>query len=695
VPRSGPLRRVELTQGSNLANFAMSRPLASAHATTAALTKVGDIRSPYGTVEAWQRDAFGFYEIIGEISYIVSVTANTVAACNIRPIETDGEVAPGGWRETGDERVLRVWDAFEPPRGGKQELYRKAASHMQIVGESFLLGSDMTDEFGRSAGIGWEFLSPEEIRVEGGGRTIKRNFGGYGGAQVEDLNPSDHYIARLWRADPRFSNRPDCALKHVLPICREVVVLTQLVDAIAKSRLSAGILFVPDEMSFGSYDETEDDSDDSDDIDPFTEELVEHLTAPVDDRTSAASLVPLILRGSADYADKVKLIEVARDLNTLYMDLRQEAIGRLASGMDIPPEIMRGKGGLNHWTGYNIDADFVAKHVAPLGDMLSDFLTTAYLRPMLVEFEDMSEDEASKFRLSFDASPITSRTDTGPNARAAYDRHEISRMAYLRENGFDESDAPTGEERLERDLRMLLESEPIIYGPQIMGMLYPELEGVIDICGVECAPTDASAPNMPEGGRDAENPSNLPARKRKTGPSSRPVIDNETGQDEPQPRGPAGSRADETIIDRLATGADAALERALERAGSRILSKMSGQHISMKDRFRSTPKSQIISGVSSQEMDQLGLSVTDLFTGAWENLGVRGKGWLRQHFIDQGIDNFTADEKSAVVMNALIPLLELSATAAIDHPVRVGPNGLRVPNELIEQALRQHERIPA
>jgi hypothetical protein len=685
---------VELTQGSRLANFAMERPLASAHATTAALTKIGQIKSPYGTVEAWQRDAFGYYEIIGEVGYIIGVTANTVAACSIRPIEVDNEVAPGGYKETGDERVLRVWEAFQGPRGGKAELYRKAANHLQIAGESFLLGSDLIDEFGRKAGIAWEFVSPEELKVEGGGRSVKRNYGGYGGQQMEDLDPKGHYIARLWRSDPRFSNRPDCALKHVLPICREVVVLTQLVDAIAKSRLSAGILFVPDEMSFGPYDETEDDGDDTDDIDPFTEELITHLTAPVEDRTSASSLVPLVLRGAADFADKVKLIDVARDLNNLYMDLRQEAIGRLATGMDIPPEIMTGKGGLNHWTGYNIDADFISKHVAPLGDMLAEFLTAAYLRPMLVEFEDMTEEEASKYRLDFDASAITSRTDTGPNARAAYDRNEISRMAYLRENGFDESDAPTPEERQERDLRALMQAEPIIYGPQIMGMLYPDLEGVIDICDVECLPAVEEDGLLPEGGQDQENPSNLPARKRNTGPSRRPIIDDESGQDEPTPRGPAGPREDESIIDRLATGADAALERALEVAGSRILSKMNGAHISMKDRFRSTPKSQIISALTTQEFTQLGLTESDLFSGAWENIGVRGKGWLRKHFIERGVDNFTADEKSAMVVNALIPMLEIHATSAMGTPIRVGPNGLRVPNELIEKAFEQHERIP-
>jgi hypothetical protein len=668
-----------------LADFAMTHPKGSAYVTTSALRKINDIKAPLGVPEAWQRDAFGYYEIIGEVAYVIGLTANTVAACQIRPVVKDNEVATGGWRETGDERVTRVWDALMPPRGGKQELYRKASMHLQVAGESFLLGSPLLDEFNREAGIGWEFLSPEEVKIEGYGKTIKRNYGGYGGQQYDELDPNT-YIARLWRSDPRFSERPDSALKHVLPICREVVVLTQLVDAVAKSRLSAGILFVPDEMSFGPYDETEDDSDRTDDIDPFTEELMEHLTAPVEDRTSAASLVPLIMRGPAEFFDKVKLIDVARDLDTMYMDLREEALKRLAGGLDVPPEIMEGKGGLNHWTGYNIDADFISKHVTPIGDMLSEFLTFAYLRPMLVEFEGMTEAEASNFYLLFDPSRITSRTDTGPNARAAFDRVELSRVAYLRESGFDEADAPTDEERKERDLRNLMASEPIIFGPKVMGMLYPELEGELDL------PTEeGTVPASPVGSA----PANGQGQKKDTGPGARPVIDNETGQDEPIPRGPAGPRVEETLIDRLATGADAALERALERAGNRLLSKMNGSHVAMKDQFKNVRKTDILSHVNDRDLTSLKVTLSELLDGAWDNFTVRGKGWLREHFLAQGIDNFTADEKAAMVMNCLLSLLEVEAMSAMARPLRVGPNGLRVPNELIEQAVAQHERISA
>jgi len=510
--------------------------------------------------EAWQREAYGFYNVIGEVAYVISKTADTVAMCDIVPIVDDESIAPGGWRETPDDRVLRVWKAFTGARGDKKELYRKAAMHYQIGGESFLVGSNIKDRHGLEGGVLWQFLSPLEITVEGGGRSVKRTYN-YAGMQPVELK--DTYVARLWRSAPDFEQQPDSALKHSLPIMNELVLLSQVVDAIAKTRLPAGILFVPDEMSFGSYDETEDDSDETDDIDPLTQELTEQLTAVVENRASAASLVPLIMRGPAEFADKIKLIDVARDLDKAFIDLRIHLLSRLATSLDIPPEMMTGVGGLNHWSSFNIDSNFVNRHVKPIGESLAEFLTTAYLRPMLIQFEGMTDEEAATFSLHFDPAKVVARADTGPNARLAFDRGEIKAVAFLRENGLDEADAPDREERKIHDLRALMQAEPIIYGAQVMGMLYPELKDKLEVPGV----TDV--PGARPGDGDPGNPTGMPERKNHTGPNSDPVVDNESGQGLPKPRGPAHSRTDEaSLVEKLARVADSGLMDAVRIASA-------------------------------------------------------------------------------------------------------------------------------
>jgi hypothetical protein len=59
-------------------------------------------------------------------------------------------------------------------------------------------------------------------------------------------------------------------------------------------------LFVPEELSFGPINENEG-VDDTDDLDEFIETLVQHMSAPVEDRPSAAGLVPLVVRGAAEF----------------------------------------------------------------------------------------------------------------------------------------------------------------------------------------------------------------------------------------------------------------------------------------------------------------------------------------------------------------------------------------------------------
>jgi hypothetical protein len=645
----------------------MLQPDRSASAHSVAVQKLADWKPPRGGIgEQWQREAYGYTDVIGELGYVVNLTANTVSS---------GRVVPSVWSEedrafipTTDERVLRVWRAFIGPRGGQAELLRRAALHQQIAGECYLLGTPTKDERQQYAGLTWEFLSVEEIRIEGGGK-VKRNSGGK--ASDASFMEVSAYVTRMWNSDARFSERAYSGVKRNLPICREIVVLTQVVDAIAKSRLAAGILFVPDEMSFGPEDEKENPGGDTDDIDEFTEELLEHLQAPVEDRTSAASLVPLILRGAAELGEKIRLIDVARDLDKLYMELRQEAIGRLGGGLDIPPEIMGGKAGLNHWTGYNIDADYIQKHVIPLAAGILDFITEGYLRPMLTQFEGMEVAEAGMFSLEYDPSPIMKRADAGPSARAAYDRIELSGEAYRRENGFDEGDAPSEEERVRRVMVDLLMRRPLELAPVLLPKLFPgenweEIPELMAGGGGGAAPRSA-------GGDEPDRP------------IDEVVTDLETGQDEPD-RGEGGD-TEASLIDRLAVAADSALERALERAANRVISKLNGRDGDLQEQLRNLDRLAVLAAVPKGTLDRLGETPAGLLAGSWDSFAERSSAWIRKYLTEAGVEHFNAEDQAEVITRELVELLEMHALSSLRHPIRVGENGLRVPNELVQRAL--------
>ena len=648
---------MQIRRGSK---FAITQPVAPATITSAALSTIGDGKIERRAVDARQSEAYDFNEIIGEVGYLNTLTAETVGRCNVRIMQD----VPGDNSEepvlSTDPRPFRVMRAFVGPTGDIHSLMAQGTLCLKIAGEGYLVGTPIPTADGQFKGIVWEMLSVEEIKPEGKDR-VKRNSGG-SGSQVS--LPEDTYIARMWQPDPRFSDRPSSSLMRNAAICREIITLTQVVDAVAKSRLSAGALFVPDELSFGPIDPIEDPGDESDDVDEFTEELIEHMSAPVEDRTSAAGLVPLVIRGAAELGEAIRLIDLARDLDELYMELRQEALSRLAKGLDAPPEIIEGKGGLNHWTGYNVDADFIAKHVGPAGQKVLDFYTVAYLRPMLVEFEAMTQEEAATYSLQLDMSPITSRSDDADVARVAYDRIELSGDALRRHSGFTEAEAPTEEERLSRILTDVLERRPLEFASTILPILFPEQS--VDLPG-NPGTRDDEVPPMP-----LETPAD-------------PAVDQDSGQGEPAP-----ASIGTPLVDRLATAADAALERALERAGNRVISNMArlnGAGEEVRSRVREADKTEVMAVVGPANLERMGHTPATLSSGAWARLRDSGKRWVRDSLTAQGTDYRVADERAEDAMRRLCDAMDERFVQAALAPCRVGGNGLRVPDDMVREAL--------
>jgi hypothetical protein len=699
MPREAGSRIDLSTQGSS--SFAMMLPQRYlAKVSSAGLRKIADFDPAGRKGHEWQRDAFTYNELIGEVGYLHNLTANLVSSCELRVVEIVPNPEGGGttMSESDDERVLRVMDAFVGPQGGQKELKRRAAMHYQIAGESYLLGTPLKDDYDIAQGVSWEFLSTEEIRVtkDGNRQVVKRNSAG-----ISDNGPSgggdgfvdvDAYIARFWRPDPRYSLRADSPMKRVLPICRELVVLSEVVDSVAKSRLSSGLLFVPEELSFGPLDESEEEGNDTDDIDRFIEALIDHMRAPVEDRTSAAGLVPLVVKGAAEFGSQIKLIPLAQDLDGTYQSLREELLKRLAQGLDAPPEVIGGKGGLNHWTSYNVDADFIDKHVNPVGEAIAEFITVAYLRPMLLEYEGFSDTEVDRFRLVFDSRAITSRSDEGPAASGAWDRLALSDLAYLRANGFTDNDYPDEEERGRRLVEKLILADPVNLGPMLLPKLFPDLEPFFAqdaaAAPAEAAPAE-EAPADPldelvKGIPGAEVRRNPTEPAPVTGPSP---VGAPLAQPTTQPTGeaPVGASID-NLLDRLATAADAALERALERAGNRAISKAAKVPV-LRDQFKAAPRNGVLAVMKDTDFRTLGVARDELVQDAWDNFTLRGKAWVADWLIAEGESTFVAEEIATLAMKDVARHLDEWLVGSIGKEIPVGKNGLRVPYDLISEPL--------
>jgi hypothetical protein len=677
-------QRLAKRPSRRVGSFAMIQPQLSTISTVAA-KQIGSSKpqAPSRYDHLWQPMAYDFAASVGELGYPLNLTANAVAACNLvikelpQELTLPGEPLPD-WIDSENAAARRVMDSWVGVRGGRAELMYRYAYHICVAGETIMVGTEQDDN-GVNLGITWEMLSTQEIHMQPG-MPVYRRRDGTGGQGAGEVLPDTSYLARSWRSDVRFSDRASSGVQRVLTILQELVILTQLVDAQIKSRLSASMLLVPDEISFSPEDNEATDDDESygeDAIDPLSRRLMQHMSAPVENRESAASLVPLLLRGPGENLAQVKLVPLTQDSVGWAQQLRDECIERLAAGLDIPPEVLKGTGGLNHWGGWQVDIQFVVKHVKPIGDLLADFLTDAYLRPMLEVFEDMDPADSARFKIEFDVNPILSAADESNIARALYDRDAITQAALVRHSGFDDGDVlEPGSPEWVAKVAIALITRNANIAPYLLHLV-PGFEKIkIDIgLGVRTANTIESAPNEPT----------APAAPQ---PAPTPAAPSGTGQPPAAPEsGPPGMSM---LINRVAAAADGAVERALEKAGSQLANRARadrGLRDVLADRFTQVDKLDFLTKVSPSEMSRMKTTYRDLFAGAWDRLTPKVAGWVTEYLEAGGMERFMAADMGEMAAAELGKQLDGLVTANPHRRLAVGPNGLRVPDGLVETAL--------
>lgn len=700
---------------------------------SSALRKLKDFRQPKKGKDdqKWQDESIDFFNNIGELYSVIELTAKMVGACRLRAAEYNetGEVC-----ETTDERVHRVMRAFVGPDQGQRMLLRKAALSLQVLGECFLLGVPYEGpavEGGNNSAeslLYWEFVSPKEIRFEdakvGGERKVFRNSEGpskgssFGASGAQDPNelPLDCYIARIHRSELCYSEQATSHLRAARTICRELLDLTDVVAAIANSRLNAGILYVPQEFSFGNNKDgwQSGDGSDDDDIDYLTDVLTEHLTAPVADHTDEAALVPLIMRGPAEHGDKIKWIQISRDLDEWAKDLRQELLSRLADALDVPREVMLGKGDLNHWTGYNIDSDLVSKHILPVGQLIAEFVASSYLRPMLEEFEGMTPEEACRFTVEFDAQAVVARHNEAQVADRLFTLGCIGKKALLRASGFSEADQPSPEEQAQMFLLNGIRNAPIQYrwaipyvdifdhlgiNPAVAsGLLDPEVidnDGYIDIVKLLHGPDGLEKitdPTRPEDNPDGEAGEPYDPNAR---PSEAEEVDEVRDSNNSRNSRPPSSQAPQTpstsiqqsarfelkkeiLVEKLLTAADNAYVNAMTKAASRYVSRAK---IRRQDGV--VDKIKFMSTIGTTELEEIGLTAEELLDDAWVELKDRSRPWIRDLFAGQANES---DLTNTTVLQLEANMHAFCLSNFHNEP-RLRDRDMYVPVELIVDAL--------
>lgn len=452
-------------------------PAPEANALTAAAVPVTSPRTELiRTPDTWQDEAWQYYSDLGEFRYAADWEANMLSrvrfyAAKLEPGEDEPVRAEAG-------TAVDLMTTFAGGVAGQAQIMAGLGTQLSVPGEGYLIVENVN-------GIEqWSVRSIDEVRAARGGYEVIDENSPKTGTNWRPLAAESMAPIRVWRPNKRYHHLADSPARAARTTMRELELVNRHIVAQYLSRLaSAGVWLVPDEITFPVREEF------ADAPDPFMAEWIEIASEAIRTPGTAAGVVPLPIKVPAEYVDKIKHLDFTLQIDEKIIEKRDSAIKRLASQLNVPPEVLLGMGDLNHWNAWAVDETSLKVNVAPDAELIASALTTGYLQPRL---KASRVEDWANWVVWYDMSELTLRPDRSDDAIALYDRLEINGAALRRETGFNEADKPSDEELKEQGLKIIIKTLPS-GGPSALSELTGEN---VNITAVATAPTgDTPAPD--------------------------------------------------------------------------------------------------------------------------------------------------------------------------------------------------------
>ena len=481
--------------------------------------------------EKWQAEAWGYYDEIGELSYAFDLVANVASQTRlIAAVVPEGDE---GYRPVDDvddltpniaDAARQALSALRPAGGETADLVETLAQNFQVAGECYLVRTPRM--VGSGTPQSWNVRSVSEIIAANGKTYLKLD---PRGTQQVLLDESiGYYAARLWNPHPQYAILPHSSMRGVLDLCGELQLINSTFRSTARSRLNSGLLFVPDTLTvtgLQGYDDVDGDPDDE--FESFESELMESMTTPISDETSAAAVVPLIVRGPAEAGDAIKYIQFERSFDEQLKERADRVLDRIMQGIDLPKDVVTGLASVKYSNAIKIEESLYRQHVEPLVRLICSSLTTAYLRPVL-ESMGFSREQTLRVAIWYDASSIIAAPNLPEASRYAHEQYMISDEAWLRYNGFNDADAPDGEEIARR---VAFQKGQVLpeYLDMILQTLAPKTTGAVKEAAAEAAPGTSLPPEIVQA-LTGKPTGALPATETEPATAPQPETDTEEPQ---------------------------------------------------------------------------------------------------------------------------------------------------------------------
>ena len=486
----------------------------------------------------------------------------------------------------------------------------------------------------------WEVRSTSEVTPSTGGGLLVTTVPG---KPPRELDPDEETLIRLWVPHPEWGDLSDSPIRTLMDVCEDVVLAGREIRAAAMSRIASnGILFIPEGMALVKPDQQVVRPNEN----GFAAAFTASMTAPINNEGHVSAVVPIVIYGDPEDGQAIRHVTLDRASADDVIERQKASLDRLADGIDLPREAMRGSiGEANHWSAWLIDAQTFENHLEPGARMIADSITMSYMkRRLTMSVADggwgLSVEEVDTVRCWFDASTITRNTNRSADADAAMDRGAISYDAYLKAKGFDPADK-ADEEDIQRliavksaapqdALGKLMEAVAGIKAdPQPKPMIVP---GQIVRPGQQAlppgAPADADQPPPAPGRGPGQGTPPVPtgARTAAGASDSQGVLDSVRIID-----GQVLADIDRQLVEAIRHAAEAELATALRKAGNKIKAQAQGKDPELAAALKGMEPTLVPSFLTAngggERFMELGLTEEVLLAAAFAYLQAKFASW--------------------------------------------------------------------
>jgi len=440
------------------------------------------------TTSMWQGAAWEYYDAIGEVKYAFNLVANIVARIRLfAAVVKDQSQAPVNLKTTDGvdpdlaDAATRALARLDSAYGGQAGLLRDAALNLSVVGECYLV--QVPERRGQKLPETWDVRSVDELQAQGDNKwsiTPRRDLIGAAANKPGIINlPPESFVGRIWRPHARFSEEPDSSMRGLLDLMDELLLLNRTYRAMHRSRLNAGLLYIPDGISKAAEADPDLFADDPEQetpeeaADTFEEALLEAMSTPIEDESSAAAVVPLLVRGPGAEANNLKYLSFQRSFEDAMNQRYDKLLERILQGLDVPKDTVTGMANIKYSNAIQIDESLYKAHIEPMLLLIADSITVIYLRPYLIS-QGWSQADVERIVVWYDPSSVATRNDRAADADSGYDKKVISGETWRRAHGFTNADAPNPQEMV---LRLLQDKATFTpdFSQQLLSIIAPDV----------------------------------------------------------------------------------------------------------------------------------------------------------------------------------------------------------------------------